>query len=91
MSGSTRDVLDTIASVLLRCWILGIVLQFITFAAIHLMGDAAHDIYGIIFGLSNEKSDVIIVVFLSLIKLCVALFFFIPWVAIKLVLRTAKS
>ena len=90
MSESARETLETIAKVLLYCWILGFALQILTFGAVLSMGDLMHDLYGSMFGLSSHDSDMIVVAYLALIKLSVAVFFFIPWLAIRIVLRKQK-
>ncbi len=91
MSETTREVFDTLAKVLLRCWIFGFVLQLVTVAAVLLMGETLHNMHGAMFGLSNHDSDMITVGYLSLLKLCVAVFFFIPWLSIWLVLKKTDS
>jgi len=91
MSDSTRQVLETTAKVLLWCWVLGVALQLITFAGIAGTGEMIHNMHSDIFGLSNHESDVVLAYYTSAIKLLVAVFFFIPWVALRIVLRKPKS
>ena len=91
MSEVTRELFDTLAKVLLRCWLIGIVLMLLTLGGVLLMGDAVHDMHRAMFGLSNHESDMISLGYLALIKLCVSVFFFVPWLAIRLVLRTTKN
>ena len=91
ISDSTRDCLDTLVKVLLRCWIIGFVLLFIWLGAALLMGETIHKLHGPMFGLSKHELDVIFYCGMGLLKLCVLVFFFIPWLAIRLVLRKAKG
>ncbi len=91
MSETTREMLDTLGRVLLRCWILGFVLQVITFGGVLLMREVVYDLYATLFGLSNFESGMVIVGYLALLKLCVLVFFLIPWLAIRLVLKTTKD
>ncbi|MCZ6874746.1 MAG: hypothetical protein O7G88_14650 [bacterium] len=91
MSDSTRDFFDTLVKVLLRCWIFGFVLLFIWLSAVLLMGELIHKLHGPVFGLSKHELDVIFYCGMGLLKLCVLVFFFIPWLAIRLVLRKAKG
>ncbi len=90
MSETTREVLDTLAKVLLRCWIAGFVLQIVSFGGVVLMHEVIYELYTALFGLSIYDSDMIICSYLALLKLCVLVFFLIPWVSIRLVLRTSR-
>ena len=87
MSDSTRDFFDTLAEVLLRCWIFGFVLLFIWFGAVLLAGEAIHKLHGPMFGLSSHELDVIFYCGMGLLKVFVLVFFFIPWLSIKLLLK----
>ena len=91
MSEATREILDTVSKVLLRCWIIGIVLQWITLGAVLLMGDVIHAWHGALYGLSIHESGMITAGYLAGLKGCVAVFFFIPWLSIWLVLKKTKS
>ena len=91
MTDQTKNVLIAVASVLLRCWIFGFVLLFIWFGAVLLMGGVIYKLHGPMFGLSTHELDVIFYCGMGLLKLCVLTFFFIPWLAIKHVLRQQSS
>ena len=86
MTDSTRDLLEALGRVLLRCWIFGFVLLFIWLGALLLMRDVIHDLHGPMFGLTKHELDVIFYCGMGLLKLYVLAFFFVPWLAIKLVL-----
>jgi hypothetical protein len=88
---SSKDFFDTLAKVLLRCWFFGFVLLLIWLGAILLMGDTIHNLHGPMFGLSHHELDVIFYCGMGLLKLAVLVFFFIPWLAIRQVLRKEKS
>ena len=85
MSETTREVLTTLNKVLLRCWILWAVLQLITFGAVLTIRDMVHYFHAM-FGLSIHDSDLITAGYLGMLKLLGA-FFFVPWLAIWLVLK----
>ena len=87
MSDSTREFFDTLAKVLIRCWILGTLLLLFSFAVFMLTGEIIDEIHGKMFGLTPHELDLIIYCGLGLHKLCVNLFFLFPWIAIRLVLR----
>lgn len=89
MSDSTRstDFFDTLAKVLLRCWLFGFLLLLIWFVVDKLAGEEILRLHGPMFGLTKHELDVIFYCGMGLLKLCVIVFFFFPWLAIRLVLR----
>jgi hypothetical protein len=87
MQDSYTDFLDTLAKVLLWCWILGTVLLFIQVGVSLLLVDVIHRFHGPMFGLSSHELDVIIYSVIVSFRAFVIVFFFTPWLAIKLVLR----
>ena len=91
MTDSTKDFFETLAKVLLRCWLFGFVLLLIWCAAILLMGQTIHSLHGPMFGLPNHELDVIHYCGIALLKILLLVFFFMPWLAIKLVLRKEKG
>lgn len=91
MPNSYTDFLDPLNKVLLRCWIIGGVLLFIQVGAVLLLGEVIHRYHGPMFGLSSHELDVIIYSGIMLFRVFVIVFFFIPWLAIKLVLRKSMA
>ncbi|APZ93303.1 DUF6868 family protein [Fuerstiella marisgermanici] len=91
MTDQKRDMLSTIASILLRCWICGFVLLFIWLGVTQLMPEMIYKLHGPMFGPSNHELDVIFYCRMGLLKLCVLTFFFMPWIAIRLVLKAQVS
>ena len=85
MSDQITEWLEVVAKILLRCWIFGFVLLFIWLGAF--MSGAVHKLHGPLMGLSEHELDVIHYCGIALLKLCVIVFFFFPWLAIRLVLR----
>ena len=85
MADSTHHFFDTLAKILLRCWIFGFVLLFIWLGA--LLSGAMYKLHGPLMNLSNHDLNVIHYSGMVFAKLVVILFFFFPWLAIKLVLR----
>jgi len=90
MSETLREVLETLAKVLLRCWIIGFVLIFIWFFGIPTMDEWIYSLFDE-YGLSTHELDLIFVGFIGLVRLFVAIFFFIPWLAIWMVLKKTQS
>ena len=91
MTDSTKDILDTLAKILLRCWIISFALLLFSFVVFMLTGEMIDEIHGKMFGLSAHELDLIIYCGLGLFKLFVFIFFLIPWLAIRLVLRKEKG
>lgn len=87
MSDSPIAFFDTLAKVLLRCWIFGLLLLLFSFGVFMLAGEKIDRVHGKMFGISEHELDLIIYCGLGLLKLFVLVFFFIPWLAIKLVSR----
>lgn len=91
MTDQTKDLLNAISSIFLWCWIGGFALLFIWLGVTQLMGDFIHKFHGPMFGLSDHELDLIFYCGMGLLKICVLTFFFIPWLAIKLVLKAQIS
>ena len=58
MSETTREVFETLAKVLLFCWVFGLVMQLMLLGAVLGMGETVHNFHAM-FGLSNHESDMI--------------------------------
>lgn len=87
MTESTREFFDTLAKVLIRCWILGVLLLLFTFGMFLMARDVIADVHGRMFGLTAHEIDVIFYCWMGLLKLFVNLLFLFPWIAIRWVLR----
>lgn len=87
----TTDFFDTLAKVLLRCGVLGYVLLLLSVGLLLIAGDPIYRLNGNLFGLSKHELELIIYECIVLMKVIVLLFFWIPWLAIRLVLRKAKA
>ncbi len=59
----------------------------IWFGVYLLLGDVVYELHGSLFELSNHELNVIHYSGMGLVKLFVTVFFFFPWLAIKLVLK----
>jgi hypothetical protein len=87
-STSNREFFDTLAKVLLRCWLFGFALLLL-WAGVCVFGRGfLYDLNGRIFGLSEHELDLISYSGIVFTKVIVLVFGFIPWAAIRLVLRT---
>ncbi len=86
-SSPTGEFFDMLASVLLRCWILGFVLLLVWFGVLIVAPDLVFGVHGPMFELSRHELLVIHYCGMGLVKLVVGLLFFFPWIAIRLVLK----
>jgi len=83
----TRELLDAIAKVLLRCVVFGFLLILVWFGAYSLAGDVIYSVHGKLFGITPHELNLIHYGGMAFVKLCVLLFFLFPYIAIRLVLR----
>ncbi len=87
MQASTINIFDMIANILLRCWVFSFVLLALWLGAALLMGDFIEKLHGPMFGITSHELDIIFYCGLGILKLFVLVFFFIPWLSIRLVLQ----
>jgi hypothetical protein len=86
----TTDLLDVLAKVLIRCALFGLGLVLLWWGVFKLTDGLLYGLHERLFGLTSHELDVIFYCGIVLTKLAVLLFFFIPWLAIRLVLRSAR-
>ena len=86
-----NDLLETLAKILLRCWVMGFILLLFWLGAVTLAGDLTLGVHGAVFDLTRPQLNVIHYCGILLTKLAVGLFFFVPWVAIRLVLKKSRT
>jgi hypothetical protein len=91
MSAKDNEWLEVIAKVLLRCWIFGFATLMIWFGFFMVAPTVIYGLHGSMFDLTRSQLSVIHYCGMGLTKLAVGLFFFIPWVAIRMVLKKAKD
>jgi hypothetical protein len=82
------DTLDILSKVLMRCWLLGFALLALWAGLVLLGRDFVYRVHGNMFGLAEHELDLIFYAAMVLTKVMVLVFFFIPWVAVRLVLKT---
>ena len=76
---------------LLRCWIFGFLLLLFWAGVFLLASNVIFSLHGGVFELSPRNLSMIHYSGMGFVELCVILFFFFPWAAIRLVLRKGKS
>jgi len=86
-SKDTDDLLDAVAKVLLRCFVLGYAFLLLWFAVYVIGGDALYRLNTNLFGVTQHEMNLLHVFGMTLVKLILFLFFLFPYVAIRWVLR----
>jgi hypothetical protein len=86
MSEETIELLRSVASVLLYCWLLGFALLFIWFAMFMSLRGFIQRTHGAMFGFSIHELDVIHYCGMGIWKLGVILLYLFPWIAIRLLI-----
>lgn len=87
MTDSTHGCFDTLATILLRSRIFGLLFLLLWFGIYMLASKVIYQFHGTMFGLSGHDLDVIRYCGMAFVKLSVILFFFFPWLAIRLVVK----
>ena len=85
----TNECLEVAAKVLWSCFLLGMTFLLVWVAVFFIGGDMIYQ-QGRVFGLSVHECNLIYFVGMGLVKTIVLVFFLIPHVAIRLVLRQRK-
>lgn len=85
-----NDVLTKVESILLRCWICGFVVLLVWLVATLAIGDQIFAMHGSLGGLNPHELDVVMYAGMGLWKLGVILFYFIPWLALRMTRRVEQ-
>lgn len=86
-SRNGNELFDTLAGVLLRCFVLGYALLLLWAAVYLAAGDVLYVPAARLFGLTPHEVDLIQYCGIAFVKCVVLLFFLLPYVAIRWVLR----
>ena len=82
-----NELFDTLAKILLRCFVLGYALLLLWFVLYVFAGDVMNGAFGKLFGLTPHAANVVHYYGIAFVKCVVLLFFLFPYIAIRLVLR----
>jgi hypothetical protein len=85
-----NDLLDAISRILWRSTLIGIAFLFIWFFAFKLAASAIYQ-QAAWFGLSVHECDLVMYCSMGFVKVLVLIFFFFPYIAIRLVLRSRRK
>ncbi len=83
----SAENLDTLARVLVRCFIGGIILLAIWFVSFTVAGDWVYGLHSRWFFIPRESFDAIHYSGMAFTKILLMLFFFIPYIVIRLLLK----
>ena len=82
-----NKLLDVLAGVFLRCFVLAVCLLLFSFVFYLLAGDWAYSIHSRWFQLTRHDFDLMYYYVMAFMKIASFLFFLFPYVSIKLILR----
>lgn len=85
------EVLEVIGQILIRCTVMGVIVLLIWWGSLALFGDLAYSVHSKIVPITRQQFDVIHYAGMLMTKAAVALLFFFPFIAIKLVVKKRKE
>lgn len=80
-----------IAAVLLRCFLFSVALMMLSFICFLVAGDFAYSIHSRLFTLTRSQFDLLYYYSMALIKISAFMFFLVPYIAMRLVIRDAEK
>ena len=83
--------LDILPSILIRCFVIGVVFVMLWFIFFLLSGDAGYRIHTKLFQISRHEYDLLNYYGMAFVKVCNFLFFLFPYIAIRIVLRQRNA
>jgi hypothetical protein len=83
LSENAITTLDTIADILLRCFVITVGAMLFTWFIVFLLGDVIYSIYSQLMEISEKEFDLFFLYTMTFLKALNILFFGIPFVAIK--------
>ena len=89
-SNSTNEILEVIGQVLIRCFIMGVFVLFFWWGALALMGDLAYTVHTKFVPISRQHFDVIHYAGMLMTKTTISVLFFLPYIAIRLVIMKRR-
>lgn len=83
----TKNLFNMLAKILIRCFLYGMILLVFVFVFFLLVDDWAYSIHSKWYQITKDQFDLIMYVSMSFIKLSLFVWFLLPYIAIKMVLR----
>lgn len=85
------EILEVTAQVLIRCTVMGVIVLLIWWGALALFGGLVYSVHARIAPITRQQFDIIHYVGILMTKAAVALLFFFPYVATRLVIKKRKT
>ena len=82
-----QNHMDVTAAMLIRCFLGGMVLLMVWFAWFAIAGDWIYQVHSRWFQIPRQSFDAIHYAGMAVTKIAIIVFFLLPWIAIKLLLR----
>ena len=82
-----NNLLDAVAGICLRCFVLAVCLLLFSFVFYLLAGDWAYSIHSGWFDITRHEFTLMYYYVMAFMKIASFLFFLLPYIAIKLILR----
>ena len=90
-TNTVDEVLEVVAQIMIRCTVMGVVVLLIWWGALELFGDLAYSVHSRVAPLSRQQFDIIHYAGILMTKSAVSLLFFLPYIAIRLVIKKRKK
>jgi hypothetical protein len=91
LSENTIKTLDTLAAILIRCFVITVGAMLFTWLVWFVMGGAVHGIYAQMLVITRKEFDIFFLYVMTFMKGINLLFFLFPFIAIKWYLRGKRS
>jgi len=85
-----NNLLDAVAGVLIRCFVLSVCLMLLWFVLLLVGSDWAYSIHSRWFEIDRHNFDAMCYYWMGTVKIASFLFFLFPFISIKLMLRKKK-
>ena len=86
-SASLEEVLSAVSTILLWCFVVGILLLSLVFGVFLAAGDLAYQVHSSMYDVSKHEFHMIWYCWMGLLKIWVFTLFLIPWIGVRLALR----
>ena len=83
--------LEILSSILIRCFVIGVLFITFWFIFVLLGGDLGYTIHAKWFQISRHEYDLLNYYGMAFVKVCNFLFFLFPYIAIRMVLRRRNA
>lgn len=87
LSEEVVQIMNAIAGILLRCFIMTVAALLFVWVMVLIMGDSFYSIHSLFFDIPRKKYDQFLLYSLTFMKVANVLFFLFPFLAIKHFLR----